>query len=166
MYKKFRRKQGERFCRRGTLLWHLSILGTYDWTAQRARVQPRTLKQLLYRLDVSIQHPTELASLGCTLRYPWDAYWVPNMRIAWQSTMHTEVRKQGTDQTSHYYSLVGSRKWKQKLPPDSENNETVGSWIHFRIPWSDQRYSWECCTQGSRLAHFCPSIRYRVVYCV
>ncbi len=69
---------------------------------------PALVKQLLYRSDVSIQHPTELASLACTLWYLRNTYWVLNthsykMWIAWQSMMHTEVKEQGTDQTSLYY---------------------------------------------------------------
>ncbi len=52
---------------------------------------------------MSIQYPSELASLACTL-HTCQTYWVPNthsrkMRIAWQSTMHTKVRNKG--QTRH-----------------------------------------------------------------
>ena len=44
-------------------------------------------------------------------------YWVPNthcrkMPIAWQSTMHTEVREQGTDQTSLCYRMAEIFFWR------------------------------------------------------
>ncbi len=43
-------------------------------TSNEQGCKPLLVKQLLYRLDISIQHPTELASLACTLRYSWDTY--------------------------------------------------------------------------------------------
>ena len=73
-------------------------------TSSKQECNSALVKWLLYRLDMSIQHPTELASLTCTLWYLQNVYWVLNtysckMRIAWQSMMHTEVKEQGTDQT-------------------------------------------------------------------
>ncbi len=64
-------------CRRGALLWYLSILANSHWTAQSSEqgCKPTLVKQLLYRSNVVIQIPTELA---CTLRYSQNAYWVPN----------------------------------------------------------------------------------------
>ena len=81
-------------------------------TSREQGYNPALVKQLLYRSDMLIQHPTELASLACTLWYLQNAYWVPNthshkMRIAWQSTMHTEVKEQETDQTSPNYRATG-----------------------------------------------------------
>ncbi len=67
-------------------------------TSSEQGCKPSLVKWLLYRSDVLIQHPTELASLACTLQYSLDAYWVLNthtrkMQIGWQSTMHTEGRR-------------------------------------------------------------------------
>ncbi len=76
-------------------------------TSSEQGCNPTLVKWLLYRSDVSIQHLTEIASLACTLRYLRNVYWVLNthsckMRIAWQSTMHTEVR----EQTRHHFATM------------------------------------------------------------
>ena len=77
--------------------WHSKV------TSSEQGYNSILVKQLLYRSDVSIQHTTELASLACTLRYLRNTYWVPNTHSC---KMHTEVKEQGTDQTSLYYSVM------------------------------------------------------------
>ena len=83
--------------------WHSKV------TSSEQGCKPALVKWLLYRSDMLIQYPTELASLACTLWYSWDVYWVPNthsckMQIAWQSTMHTEVSNKG--QTRHHFATM------------------------------------------------------------
>ena len=69
------------------------------------------VKLLLYRSDVWIQLPTELASLTCTLPYLQDAYWVPNTHIldgteyAWKGYTHTEGETRHRFITSHLRSV-------------------------------------------------------------
>ena len=69
-------------------------------TSSKQGCNPTLVKWLLYRSDMSIQYPTEIASLSCTLPYLPSAYWVLNTH---SRKMHTEVREQGTDQTSLCY---------------------------------------------------------------
>ena len=73
------------------------LIGRHSKVTSRNKGENPHLWSNSYRSDVSIQIPAELASLACTLWYSQYAYWVRNthshkMRIAWQSTIHSEGR--------------------------------------------------------------------------
>ncbi len=99
-------------------------------TSSEQGCKPVLVKWLLYKSDVSIHIPTELASLACTLQYLQDVYWVPNTHT-WENQICVAVndahwrKERERDQTSLYYT--GHRMQKKAFTCTSKLN------VHFSI---------------------------------
>ncbi len=133
--------------------WHSKV------TSSEQGWKPTLIKQLLYRSDVLIQHPTELVSLACTLPILEGWYSVPNthsckMRIVWQVNMHTEVRNKG--QTRHRFTTVISETRSHTKSADAlrapVNLQDTAGWFpkHFHFSFGN-------CWFHSRVRK-CPTI--------